>query len=139
LTIVSAVAGKPIPVYARGENVRDWIFVDDHAAALLTILMKGRVGGSYLVGGDGEQRNIDVVRTICALLDELAPDPQGAHERLITFVADRPGHDFRYAIDASRLQSLGWRPARSFADGIRETVHWYLENGQWCDRVRSRR
>ena len=139
LTILNALEGKPLPVYGRGENVRDWLFVDDHAAALLTILEQGRPGQTYCVGGWNERRNIDVVRGICALVDELAPDDAiGPRERLIQFVADRPGHDLRYAIDASKIErELGWTPAETFETGLRKTVWWYLHNRGWWERVRS--
>jgi dTDP-glucose 4,6-dehydratase len=137
--ILNGIAGKPLPVYGKGANVRDWLFVDDHARALLLALEKGVVGETYNVGGSAERRNIDVVRTLCALLDELAPDARiGKHESLITYVQDRPGHDFRYAIDSSRIQrELGWRPAHTFDAGMRETVAWYLANGWWSERVQS--
>jgi dTDP-glucose 4,6-dehydratase len=133
LAIISALQGRPLPVYGRGENVRDWLYVEDHAEALLAILKRGRVGGTYLVGGGAERRNLDVVRAICAVLDEIRS--QGApHERLIAFVEDRPGHDFRYAIDFSHTRKeLGWRPTVTFEEGLRRTVRWYLENGAWWE------
>jgi dTDP-glucose 4,6-dehydratase len=138
LMIQRALAGAPLPVYGRGENVRDWLHVDDHADALLTVYQRGRLGETYNVGGWSEQRNIDVVRRVCALVDELAPDPTGPRERLITFVTDRPGHDARYAIDASKLAAeLGWRPRETFDSGLRRTVEWYLANQWWCERVLS--
>jgi dTDP-glucose 4,6-dehydratase len=139
LMILRALAGKPLPVYGRGDNVRDWLFVDDHVEALLTVLAKGRIGETYLIGGRGERRNIDVVRTICALVDELCPDPRGVRrESLIHFVQDRPGHDQRYAIDPSKIKrELGWRPKESFETGLRKTVCWYLENRSWWERVQS--
>jgi dTDP-glucose 4,6-dehydratase len=139
LTILNALAEQPLPVYGRGENVRDWLFVDDHAAALLHVLQGGRVGETYLVSGREERRNIDVVRRICELMDEYAPRPGGRpHADLITFVTDRPGHDLRYAVDSSKLQrELGWRPAESFDSGLRKTVRWYLESRSWWERVRS--
>ncbi|PLL14492.1 dTDP-glucose 4,6-dehydratase [Tabrizicola sp. TH137] len=131
VVILNAMAGKAIPVYGKGENVRDWLFVEDHADALLTVLTKGRPGRSYNIGGENEARNIDLVRTICRLMDEM--HPQGApHDRLITFVADRPGHDLRYAIDPSRMrEELGWRPSVTLEEGLRRTVRWYLENEAW--------
>jgi dTDP-glucose 4,6-dehydratase len=131
LTILKALHGEAIPVYGKGENVRDWLYVDDHARALYAILTRGRPGHSYNVGGDGERTNLDVVTAICALLDEM--QPQGApHARLITFVADRPGHDRRYAMDATKLRrELGWRPQEDFASGLRKTVAWYLDNPGW--------
>jgi dTDP-glucose 4,6-dehydratase len=139
LVVNNALAGKPLPVYGRGENVRDWLFVDDHADALLTVLHRGRLGETYNVGGNNEQRNIDVVRAICALVDELAPDASvGPRERLITYVTDRPGHDQRYAIDASKLAGeLGWTPRETFETGLRKTVTWYLEHREWTERVLS--
>ncbi len=137
VVILKALAGEPIPVYGRGENVRDWLFVDDHARALLAVLERGRPGETYNVGGRSERQNIDVVRTICALMDEL--HPEGApHADLIAFVADRPGHDWRYAIDASKIErELGWTPRETFETGLRKTVRWYLENRTWWERVLS--
>jgi dTDP-glucose 4,6-dehydratase len=138
LVTLNALEGRPLPVYGRGENVRDWLHVEDHAEALLTVLERGRVGETYCVGGDAERRNLEVVRAICAAVDELVPDPAGPRERLITFVADRPGHDQRYAIDAGKLQrELGWAPRHTFESGLRETVRWYLEHRTWWERVRS--
>ena len=138
LMIQNALTGTPLPVYGRGENVRDWLYVDDHADALLTVLERGAPGETYNVGGHNEWTNIDVVRAICAAVDALAPDPAGPRERLIRFVADRPGHDLRYAIDASRIQrELGWRPRETFETGLRKTVAWYLANQAWCGRVQS--
>lgn len=131
VVILNALSGKAIPVYGKGENVRDWLFVEDHADALLTVLQKGEVGRSYNIGGENEARNIDLVRMICRLMDEM--HSQGApHDRLITFVADRPGHDLRYAIDPSRMrEELGWRPSVTLEEGLRRTVRWYLENEDW--------
>jgi dTDP-glucose 4,6-dehydratase len=138
LVLQRARAGRPLPVYGRGENVRDWLFVDDHADALWAAFGRGEPGATYNVGGHNEQRNIDVVHALCALLDELAPDPAGPHARLITYVADRPGHDARYAIDASKAaRELGWTPRETFASGLRKTVAWYLAHGEWCERVLS--
>ena len=139
LVILNALEGKPLPVYGRGENIRDWLFVDDHARALVTVVERGVPGQSYNIGGRNERRNIDVVRAICTLLDEMAPDPAiGPRERLITFVADRPGHDGRYAIDATRAETeLGWQAQETFETGLRRTVRWYLENRPWWERVRS--
>jgi dTDP-glucose 4,6-dehydratase len=139
LMILNALEGKPLPVYGKGENVRDWLYVEDHAAALILAAERGRPGESYNIGGGNEMKNIDVVRSICALVDELAPDRAiGARERLITFVQDRPGHDMRYAIDASKVErELGWRPAETFESGLRKTVRWYLENREWWERVRT--
>jgi len=138
LTILNALEGRPIPVYGAGRNVRDWLYVEDHAAALLTVLRKGAVGETYNIGGHNEARNIDIVRMICALLDAMRP--AGApHDRLIAFVADRPGHDFRYAIDASRIgRDLGWRPSVTLEEGLRRTVAWYLDNEPWWRGVQQR-
>jgi len=138
LTILNALEGKPLPVYGRGENVRDWLYVEDHARALLLIAERGRVGESYNVGANCERPNIVVVRAICELMDELVPNAVGPRERLITFVADRPGHDLRYAIDARKLhQELGWAPQETFESGLRKTVEWYLTNRSWWERIRS--
>lgn len=139
LTIRNAIAGKPLPVYGRGENIRDWLFVDDHAAALHLVFEKGVAGETYNIGGSAERKNIDVVREICNLLDSLAPHPKHTtRTELITFVVDRPGHDFRYAIDSSKIErALGWKRQHTFAEGLRETVQWYLDNQAWCDRVAS--
>jgi dTDP-glucose 4,6-dehydratase len=138
LVILNALHGKPLPVYGAGENVRDWLYVDDHAAALELILTRGRPGETYNVGGRNERRNIDVVRAICAALDRLCP--AGApHDRLITFVADRPGHDQRYAIDATKLEKeLGWRAAETFDTGLEKTVRWYLDNEWWWRPLREK-
>jgi len=137
VVILNAVAGKPLPIYGDGRNVRDWLFVEDHARALRLVLERGTPGETYNVGGDAERANIEVVRVICSLLDELRP--QGApHERLITYVTDRPGHDRRYAINFSKLErELGWRPRESFETGLRKTVQWYLDNEEWLAAVRS--
>lgn len=134
LIITSALAGKPLPVYGTGSNVRDWLYVEDHARALVTVLERGVVGETYNIGGNSERKNIDVVRTICALLDELCSDSSHRpHEKLITFVKDRPGHDHRYAIDASKIRKdLGWSPAETFESGLRKTVQWYLDEQDWC-------
>ena len=141
LMILNALEGKPLPVYGSGNQVRDWLYVEDHVRALLTVLQRGQVGQTYNIGGHNELRNIDVVRSLCALLEELAPDkPAGVtrYEDLITHVADRPGHDLRYAIDAGRIErELGWTPAESFESGLRKTVRWYLDNAEWCRRVQD--
>jgi dTDP-glucose 4,6-dehydratase len=138
LTILNAAAGRPLPVYGKGENVRDWLYVEDHAVALLSVLGRGRPGETYNIGGDNEARNIDLVRSICAILDELRPG--GApHERLVRFVEDRPGHDFRYAIDAAKIQAeLGWRPSVTLEEGLRRTVAWYLANESWWRPLQDR-
>ncbi|ARJ68852.1 dTDP-glucose 4,6-dehydratase [Paracoccus contaminans] len=131
VVILRALAGQPIPVYGDGGNVRDWLYVEDHADALLLCLQRGRVGRSYNIGGENEARNIDLVRTICAHLDALRPE-DAPHERLITFVTDRPGHDRRYAIDPARIRTeLGWRPSVTLEEGLRRTVEWYLANEDW--------
>ena len=138
LMIVNALAGKPLPVYGDGQQVRDWLYVTDHCAAIREVLAQGRVGGTYNIGGWNEKPNIEIVRTVCALLDELRPDPAGRHDRLITYVTDRPGHDRRYAIDARKIErELGWRPAETFESGIRKTVQWVLANPQWVANVQS--
>jgi dTDP-glucose 4,6-dehydratase len=132
VVILSAMEGKPIPIYGDGSNVRDWLHVEDHADALLTILQHGRLGEVYNIGGNAERSNLDLVRLICSELDLLHPK-SAPHAELITFVADRPGHDDRYAIDASKLEAeLNWRPTRSLEDGIRDTVDWYTNNEAWC-------
>jgi dTDP-glucose 4,6-dehydratase len=138
LTILKALAGEPLPVYGRGENVRDWLFVDDHARALRTVVVEGKPGETYNIGGGSERRNIDVVQAICGVLDELRSDARGPHARLIEFVTDRPGHDYRYAIDASKIRrELGWTPSENFESGLRKTVEWYLHNATWTARVMS--
>ncbi len=138
LAILNALHGKPLPVYGKGENVRDWLYVEDHARALDLIVQRGRIGEKYNVGGRNERRNIEVVRTICSILDELRPQA-APHERLITFVTDRPGHDHRYAIDASKLETeLGWRAEETFETGIRKTVQWYLDNEWWWRPLREK-
>jgi len=139
LMIQHALAGKRMPVYGAGENVRDWLYVDDHAAALRRVLEQGRAGETYSVGGRSERRNVDVVRALCRLMDELAPSASiPRRESLIEFVADRPGHDQRYAIDASKIErELGWKPQETFESGLRKTVQWYLANQPWCERVQS--
>lgn len=138
LMIVNALSGKPLPVYGDGQQIRDWLYVTDHCSAIRAVLARGRLGETYNVGGWNEKANIDIVKTICGLLDELRPDPAGSYARLITFVKDRPGHDRRYAIDARKIeQELGWRPAETFETGIRKTVTWYLQNQSWVARVQS--
>ena len=138
LMIINGIEGKPLPIYGDGRNVRDWLFVDDHAEALLLVAQQGRPGETYAVGGSAEMSNRDVVMAICTLLDELRPDPAGPHARLITHVTDRPGHDARYAIDAGKIRSeLGWVPRQSFASGLRRTVEWYLAHTDWWSDIRS--
>jgi dTDP-glucose 4,6-dehydratase len=139
LVILNAVAGKPLPVYGKGDNIRDWLYVEDHARALRLVLTEGKVGETYNIGGHNERTNLEVVETICGLLDDLRPDSSHVpHAGLIKFVADRPGHDQRYAIDASKIQrELGWTPAETFETGLRKTVLWYLENEPWWRHVQS--
>ena len=137
LTILKGLSGQPMPVYGKGENIRDWLYVEDHVEALQLALDQGEPGQTYLIGGNAERRNIDVVREICALLDELAPT-DSKHEELITFVPDRPGHDLRYAIDASLTHAaLKWHPKETFESGLRKTVQWYIDNEEWWQRVQS--
>jgi len=138
LMIVNALAGKPLPIYGDGLQVRDWLYVRDHCSAIRAVLAGGRPGEVYNVGGWNEKPNRDIVHTLCALLDELRPSPLGSYARLITHVADRPGHDRRYAIDARKIErELGWRPAETFETGIRKTVQWYLDNAAWVADVQS--
>lgn len=139
LMILNARAGKPLPVYGEGANIRDWLYVDDHAEALLTVALRGRPGESYNVGGDSEKTNLEVVKTLCAVMDEVAEAPAVSdHASLITFVEDRPGHDFRYAIDAAKIKrELGWAPRESFESGLRKTVKWYLDNEAWWTAIRD--
>ena len=139
LVILNARAGKPLPVYGDGQNVRDWLFVEDHCAAVRTVLAKGEVGETYNIGGRSEKRNLEIVEAICSILDDACPnDPRVPHRQLITFVTDRPGHDRRYAIDARKIElELGWKPRESFESGIRKTVQWYLQNEQWVQDVTS--
>jgi dTDP-glucose 4,6-dehydratase len=139
LMIINALEGLRLPVYGRGENVRDWLFVEDHADALLAIVGAGRVGESYNIGGHSERRNLDVVEAICDLVDELAPERRSSSRRdLISYVTDRPGHDLRYAIDAAKVTNeIGWRPRQTFESGLRRTVLWYLDNRKWWRDIRS--
>jgi len=139
LVILNALEGRPLPIYGDGLNVRDWLFVEDHCSAIETVLSKGAIGECYNVGGNNERTNIEIVRTICSAIDRLRPElPHSPCDSLITYVKDRPGHDRRYAIDASKIeQQLGWRPTQDFASGIQKTVMWYLENPQWVERVQS--
>jgi dTDP-glucose 4,6-dehydratase len=138
LMIVNALAGKPLPVYGDGMQIRDWLYVKDHCSAIRTVLAGGRPGETYNVGGWNEKPNLEIVKTVCALLDTLRPAAEGPYARLITYVKDRPGHDRRYAIDARKIErELGWRPAETFDTGIRKTVQWYLEHADWVARVQS--
>jgi dTDP-glucose 4,6-dehydratase len=139
LVTLNALEGKPLPVYGKGDNVRDWLYVDDHADALLVVLQRGKLGETYNIGGHNEQKNLDVVHGICDLLDQLKPDGQGPRRRLITYVKDRPGHDQRYAIDAGKIQSeLGWKPKETFHTGLKKTVEWYVHHADsWCRRIQD--
>jgi dTDP-glucose 4,6-dehydratase len=138
LMIVNALAGKPLPVYGDGMNIRDWLYVRDHCSAIRAVLAQGRVGETYNIGGWNEKANIEIVKVICSLLDEMKPDAAGSYSRLVTYVKDRPGHDRRYAIDARKIErELGWRPAETFDTGIRKTVRWYLDNTAWVGAVQS--
>lgn len=139
LMILNALEGRPLPVYGDGGNVRDWLFVEDHCAAIRVVLERGRIGETYNIGGNSERKNLDVVTTICDLVDEMRPDRViGSRRKLIGFVEDRPGHDRRYAIDASKIaRELGWKPAQQFESGLRRTVRWYLDNLPWVENVRT--
>ncbi|AEY02327.1 dTDP-glucose 4,6 dehydratase [Oceanimonas sp. GK1] len=145
LVILNALEGKPLPIYGKGDQIRDWLYVEDHARALYKVVTEGKVGETYNIGGHNEKTNLEVVQTICTLLDELAPkaghsalDAESSYKQLITHVSDRPGHDRRYAIDASKIErELGWKPVETFESGIRKTVQWYLNNQEWCQRVQD--
>lgn len=139
LVILNALDGKPLPIYGKGNQIRDWLYVEDHAKALYKVVTQGVIGETYNIGGHNEKQNIEVVTTICRILDELQPRPSGQiYESLITYVKDRPGHDLRYAINATKMQrELNWRPIETFETGIRKTVEWYLENLEWCRRVQD--
>ena len=140
LVILNCLNGKPLPVYGKGANVRDWLYVDDHAKALILVNEKGVPGETYNVGGHNERTNLEVVKTVCAILDELRPRDAGRYEDLITYVADRPGHDLRYAIDPSKLMGeLGWKPEENFESGIRKTVRWYLDNEWWWKPIHEKK
>ena len=135
---LNALKRKTLPVYGTGENIRDWLHVEDHCEAIHLVLTKGKVGETYCIGGNSEKSNIEVVRTICAVLDELRPHADGKYEDLIQFVTDRLGHDFRYAIDCTKIKTeLGWQPKHNFKDGLIETVKWYLDNDAWVENVQS--
>ena len=138
LMVLNALEGKPLPVYGDGSNVRDWLYVGDHCAAIRLVLARGRTGETFNIGGAAERKNLDVVKRVCAILDELHPRAAGRYESLISFVTDRPGHDWRYAMDTRKIETeLGWRPAESFDSGLRKTVEWYLANTDWVAAVRS--
>jgi dTDP-glucose 4,6-dehydratase len=139
LVLINALAGKPLPIYGDGGNIRDWLYVEDHAEALLLILETGTVGRSYNIGGENERSNLEVVKTLCGILDRLQPRQTGSYVDLISFVADRPGHDARYAIDSTRIRNeLGWAPSVSFEEGLERTIYWYLENRDWWEPLLSR-
>jgi dTDP-glucose 4,6-dehydratase len=139
LMILNGLAGKPLPIYGRGENIRDWLFVDDHARALYCVLTQGQLGETYNIGGHNEKTNLQVVHALCDILDELLPNsPHRPHRQLIHYVTDRPGHDLRYAIDASKIQrELGWKPQETFETGLRKTVQWYLTQQEWWQRIQN--
>lgn len=139
LIIHNALKGKPLPIYGDGQQIRDWLYVEDHCQAIRTVLEKGTLGEVYTVGGNNEKANLDIVHSICDLLDEMSPEPSGKpYKSLITFVNDRPGHDRRYAIDSGKVQrELGWTPKETFATGLRKTIQWYLDHQTWVDRVMS--
>lgn len=138
LVISNALARKPLPIYGDGLNIRDWLYVGDHCSAIRCVLEKGKIGETYNIGGHNERNNITIVRTICAILDEMRPHPDGSYANLITYVKDRPGHDRRYAIDSTKLQTqLGWKPKECFETGIRKTVQWYLDHQNWVKNVQS--
>lgn len=139
VVILNAIAGKPLPIYGKGDNIRDWLYVEDHADALLLVVQKGQVGGSYNIGGENERTNLDLVQTLCAILDRLHPKADGSYADQITFVADRPGHDARYAINPSHIRKeLGWRPSVTVEEGLERTVRWYLENEDWWRPLQAR-
>ncbi len=139
VVILNALAGKPLPIYGKGENIRDWLYVEDHADALLTVLEKGALGRSYNIGGENERTNLELVRLLCAILDEIRPKSAGSYADQIAFVADRPGHDARYAIDPSRIrEELAWRPSVTVEEGLRRTVQWYLDNEAWWRPLQAR-
>lgn len=138
LVTLNALKRKTLPIYGTGENIRDWLHVEDHCEAIHTVLEKGKVGSTYCIGGNSEKNNLEVVKTICRILDELRPHEDGKYENLIQFVTDRLGHDFRYAIDCTKIKTeLGWKPKHHFEEGILSTVKWYLENGEWVENVQS--
>jgi dTDP-glucose 4,6-dehydratase len=138
LMLLNALEGKSLPLYGEGQNVRDWLYVEDHCEAIWAVIERGRVGETYNIGGDSEKTNLEVVQTLCSLLAEETGRAVQEFEKLITFVPDRPGHDLRYAIDSSRIRrELGWLPRQSFASGLRRTVRWYLDNPEWVEQVRT--
>ncbi len=139
VVILNAIAGNPLPIYGKGDNIRDWLFVEDHADALLLVVEKGELGRSYNIGGENERTNLELVQTLCGILDEMRPKAEGSYVDQITFVTDRPGHDARYAIDPSRIRDeLGWRPSATVEEGLRKTVDWYLNNADWWQPLQDR-
>ena len=139
LVIINALAGQKLPIYGAGNQIRDWLYVDDHAEALYKVVLEGVIGETYNIGGHNEKKNIDVVRIICEILEELIPLNEGSYKDLITYVTDRPGHDLRYAIDASKIaKDLNWLPKETFESGIKKTVQWYLDNRNWCDSINNK-
>jgi dTDP-glucose 4,6-dehydratase len=139
LIVLNALAGKPLPIYGNGSNIRDWLYVEDHADALLLVLSKGKTGQSYNIGGENERTNLELVQTLCEILDRLKPRWTGSYQELITFVQDRPGHDARYAIDPSKIRNeLGWRPSVTLEEGLQKTVQWYLDNEDWWKPLKNR-
>lgn len=139
VVILNALAGKPLPIYGRGDNIRDWLFVEDHADALLLVVEKGELGRSYNIGGENERTNLELVKTLCAILDDLKPKAEGSYADQITFVTDRPGHDARYAIDPTRIrEELGWKPSVTVEEGLKRTVEWYLTNEAWWKPLQDR-
>jgi len=139
LMILNCMSDKPLPVYGKGDNVRDWLYVEDHCDAIYSVLKNGEIGGTYNIGGNNEIQNIEIVKIICGIMDNLSPRINAAkYEKLITYVADRPGHDFRYAIDASKIENeLGWLPKESFETGIEKTIRWYLDNKEWWESIQN--
>jgi dTDP-glucose 4,6-dehydratase len=137
LVILNALEGKELPIYGKGNQIRDWLYVEDHARALIKVATEGKVGETYNIGGHNEKQNIEVVKTICSILDEIRPK-ETSYQDQITYVTDRPGHDMRYAIDATKIQKeLGWTPQETFESGIKKTVQWYLDNQAWCRNVQD--
>jgi dTDP-glucose 4,6-dehydratase len=138
--ILNCLAWKSLPIYGDGSNIRDWLYVDDHCRAIKTVFERGKIGETYNIGGNNEIKNIDIVNSICDTLDELKPSNKGKYRDLITFVKDRPGHDFRYAINAEKIQkNLGWYPNESFSTGIKKTIEWYLKNEEWWKNIQDKK
>ncbi len=136
--IINCLGWKPLPIYGNGENIRDWLYVSDHCSAIKMVFDKGKIGEAYNIGGNNEIKNIEIVHTICELMDELRPSINGSYKNLIEFVKDRPGHDFRYAIDSTKIQNeLGWVPKESFNTGIKKTIEWYIDNESWWNKIQK--